>query len=818
MCPLDSQPETADAIHAPEPPLGHGGPPRQDADYHSTSSNNNTRIPQDQQHHNGIDHDTTFSAATAEDTVPALGSAPASGPAPALRHRSQSNHPFSVDASPSLLGPRLQEHLLQAAHYARDVQNRNQELETENKKLKQLIRQHRTSALDWCSLAKSYQQDRNFMALRLAELELQIAKRAQQHVNDSQATAETSKGRATAARHHDEGSELNNFVSQSISQILDQMAPSKTAREPSLPQLGKGKYVLGNNSNNNIKGEAAPLLRSALKTSSKSSACACGCQEELKSWKSRCAFAENQVTLMEMRCERTIIMMDAYKAKWVEWKEAVSPHMIFDDLDDDLSASEAFDLRGHPPKALVLDSEENDASTDVGSQPMSLTFPSDLALRRRGQWYSESEDDDKSYSDNDNDNDIHKGNHGRFGPRKTFTSVSPTTRASEARRKRIPAVSSNRPTPQQQKQKASNTTTDDASAMLNIQSNQSSPLSDSEDLMAVSLHPSENKSTKDNQQAKYDVSETSRSTSRATQHTATDFTNGPAKIGTHSSGELQAALPQTPKASSRTAEEALSAGHVPYNSRKVFVPETPLELQGSTPKKSAASSVRRSLSVVSPPRGAAQETSDQGSRPPQPVMQALTVDPDDSTYSCALSGVDEPNKENEAPQESITQAHTVVGDGNAGENSHKQGGVDPDHRHEQGHQQQQQRIYNFTERRKDKRKHMHGHDCACCRRFYELTGPLPLPDGHNAFFTPAPRPGEKEVWEKSAEERLQGRIQEISRHRVHHEERLTPPGFWDTDFPSTQDREEWDRIAAERRDRKKQRATHEQQRQQRQRR
>ncbi|ORZ22793.1 DNA repair protein endonuclease SAE2/CtIP C-terminus-domain-containing protein, partial [Lobosporangium transversale] len=108
-------------------------------------------------------------------------------------------------------------------------------------------------------------------------------------------------------------------------------------------------------------------------------------------------------------------------------------------------------------------------------------------------------------------------------------------------------------------------------------------------------------------------------------------------------------------------------------------------------------------------------------------------------------------------------------------------------------------------RRKDKRKQMHGHDCACCRRFYELTGPLPLPDGYNTFFTPAPRPGEKEVWEKTAEERLQDRIQQISRHRVHHESPMTPPGFWDTDFPLTPDRLEWDRIADERRDRKKQR-------------
>lgn len=86
---------------------------------------------------------------------------------------------------------------------------------------------------------------------------------------------------------------------------------------------------------------------------------------------------------------------------------------------------------------------------------------------------------------------------------------------------------------------------------------------------------------------------------------------------------------------------------------------------------------------------------------------------------------------------------------------------------------------------------------------------MPLPDGYNAFFTPAPRPGQKEVWEQTSEERLQDRIQQVSRHRVQHETPLTPPGFWDTDFPLTPERIEWDRIAEERKARKKQRLAHE---------
>lgn len=90
-------------------------------------------------------------------------------------------------------------------------------------------------------------------------------------------------------------------------------------------------------------------------------------------------------------------------------------------------------------------------------------------------------------------------------------------------------------------------------------------------------------------------------------------------------------------------------------------------------------------------------------------------------------------------------------------------------------------------------------------QFYQLTGPLPLPDGYNSFFTPAPRPGQPEVWEQTPQQRLNQRIQTVSRHRVQYVAPATPPGYWDTDFPATPDRQEWDRIALERKNRKKQR-------------
>ncbi|KAF9956037.1 hypothetical protein BGZ65_003018 [Modicella reniformis] len=132
-----------------------------------------------------------------------------------------------MDVSSSLLAPQLQDHLFQAAQCAKNLQDRNQEIEGENKKLKQLARDQRASAIDWCSVAKKYQQDRNFMALRLAELELEIAKKVHQGDRNP------SEGSVTQAKHHqgievdtnqsDDTNLLNALVSQSISEILDHM-------------------------------------------------------------------------------------------------------------------------------------------------------------------------------------------------------------------------------------------------------------------------------------------------------------------------------------------------------------------------------------------------------------------------------------------------------------------------------------------------------------------------------------------------------------------------------------------------------------------
>ncbi len=85
-------------------------------------------------------------------------------------------------------------------------------------------RQSRKSAVDWCHMAKMYEQDRNLMALRLRELELQLSQAM--HKDNKNIDQTRSSGKAVDRTGVDGGmiddpSAFNTFVSQSITQILD---------------------------------------------------------------------------------------------------------------------------------------------------------------------------------------------------------------------------------------------------------------------------------------------------------------------------------------------------------------------------------------------------------------------------------------------------------------------------------------------------------------------------------------------------------------------------------------------------------------------
>ncbi|KAG0320011.1 hypothetical protein BGZ99_004725 [Dissophora globulifera] len=897
-------------------------------------------------------------------SIPATGDSTSSSDA--RKDRKAASDPASVtdDDSSNLTASRLQEHLLRAAHCAEDLQSKSEALVAENQKLMELLRQNRTSALDWCSVAKSYMQDRNFMAIKLAELESRIAEISRNKAKDRQSAVSKSEdgqrdisptsgtaGMASAlassskaAVESEAASTLDSFISQSISQILDQVyvcaihrafieisvtctnvpyvlnlssVSSKATREPTLPPLSKGKYTVGTASTDTVNKnkDSTPGLRSVLKSSTRTSDCKCGCQEELRAWRSRCAFAENQVTLAEMRYEKITIVLEGYKAKWGQWKERIvreqyhrrmkaamppqavrymtlgvhpssqkdhhspqrrhnqqnsrselpghperdvrraridteesdnsqlrreterntmfnqlnsrllrtevvsgssvmfdglpggtgsmsEPHVIIDDLNVNTNHQESDEVSAS--------SRQDDASNFFGSLPMSPTFPSDIALIRRRQTDTALDDED-DFDDSSNDISgygVHETDVKPLG-HDDYHSVSPATRALEVRNlRRTPNHTNSEGSTRQQQQQQDISAEDNAdiSEDLSVRSDRSSPsIFDSVDFMTTLVRRlsagnagTSLRTTKDN---------SGMIVRDAAAIAVTPRWPGKEQLLKPSNGSGSIAIRSTGVGAPSTGTSPRS------NVGRVLVPETPIELQGVTPKRIGPNG-HIPIALATPDVGRSMIGS---------AEDIIVLDHDELAHSQPLS--DYPNKENEEPHR---DAGTDNGeDEDDWEHQQDLDLADDRKQHQLQHQRlrlpatesndPEQRVYNFTERRKDKRKQMHGHDCPCCRRFYELTGPLPLPDGYNAFFTPAPRPGDKEVWDRSGDERLQDRIQQISRHRIHHETPLTPPGFWDTHFPPTPDRVEWDRIAGERRDRKKQRVVQADQQLQRQR-
>ncbi|KAI8373196.1 uncharacterized protein BYT42DRAFT_61215 [Radiomyces spectabilis] len=72
-------------------------------------------------------------------------------------------------------------------------------------------------------------------------------------------------------------------------------------------------------------------------------------------------------------------------------------------------------------------------------------------------------------------------------------------------------------------------------------------------------------------------------------------------------------------------------------------------------------------------------------------------------------------------------------------------------------------------RNRQERSRLHGSTCSCCAKFYEAVGTLPGHDASRSEYTAADR------------------IQLFSRHRDRFKRPRTPPGFWQLDFPSSQE-------------------------------
>ncbi|KAG9065776.1 hypothetical protein KI688_002073 [Linnemannia hyalina] len=796
------------------------------------------------------------------------------------------------------------------------------QLEAENRILKEAVQQHKLSAIDWCMAAKEYQQDRNMMTLRLEELEMELARMAHSKkankagsgaVKSKDATAglstssssshqQLSKSTASAqtainGEDNDDLDARHQFLSQSITHILDEMTPKKT--EPGLPIHGKA-HNGGQNRGADAHSSKQPP---ALKQPSKSFTCKCGCQEELRAWKTRCKYAENRATAQELRCEQMIVYKDAYKTKWTQWREdqiqqqyqqrmraampfntsqymspfqtaglqqqylqqqqyqnslpvsshegrfkhahfesegsetslqrqerterntiynqittsfvpggqsqrqksstnirratgkgsAEEPHILIDR--DDGSSSEGLVGPSTSPKrprieSTVLDSSDgNDTSMEYESSAMSPTFPSDMTLHLR-QYQVHSEDDDE-----ESDGYASPSNRPTPGRQPRHRQELPSTPLSRSHKE---ATLSSAQKEQQRITVAPDSipSEDHGPASLHdyASDRSSPPMFDTADFitqMASARSHAAAKGAKvspDHRQTGGEVNSGLRAgvTMRAGgAKTATTDKHHPkpSRIADVANGERQNSSSAEPFSVYEDPGPAAPAS---------VVLETPLELQGIRGDKpvSTAKVVPKVIEIVGDDHAAPGNVSNGGDG-----GERADVDDNDG-------GSD---KENSPPEAGVIERRDSDGMVDF-EETH----VTPARRDNSPSKANvpEERIYNYTERRKNKRKLMHGHNCECCRRFYEITGPLPLPDGYSHFFQPIPRPGEKEVWEKTDEERLQDRIQQVSRHRVHHMAPMTPPGYWDTDFPSTPERKKWDDIDRERRERKRQQESH----------
>ncbi|KAF9153428.1 hypothetical protein BG015_003405 [Linnemannia schmuckeri] len=827
----------------------------------------------------------------------------------------------------------IQDHLMQAAHHAQALQQRNAELEAENRILKEAVQQHKLSAIDWCMTAKEYQQDRNMMTLRLEELEMELArmaynKKADKALARAEKSNSTTAGLSSSSSHqqpskvktlaqttkdyedNDELATRHQFLSQSISQILDEMTPKQS--EPPLPIHGKTH----NGGQNQDADNRTSKLPSALKQSFKSSKCKCGCQEELRAWKTRCKYAENRATAQELRCEQMIVYKDAYKTKWTQWREdqiqqqyqqrmraampfstsrhmspfqtaslqqqylqqqqqyqgslpissyeggfkrarfasegsetssqrqerterntiynqittsfvpggqaerrksstnirrtkgkgsAEEPHILVDR--DDGSSSEGFvgsstSSKRHRMEPTVLNSSNgNETPAEYENSAMSPTFPSDMTLRLR-QYQLDSEDDDEG-----SDGYASPSNRLTFRGQSWHRQGSPNTPLFRSHEQGTLSRA------QQQQQRV--TVAPDfilsenhaPASLSDYASDRSSPpMFDTADFI-TQKSSARSHATATNAKISPAHRQAGREGSLGTR-AGVMMGAGAAKMTIaerhHSKPYGIAIVPNGGRRNSSSAEPFTVYEDPDPAAPASVVLETPLELQGIRRDKpiSTAKAVPEMIEIAEDDHAAPGQTS-HGSDGGE--SGAVGVEDNDGRS----------DKENSPPKPGAIERRDSDGmmDFEEATGTLVRRDISPSKANVS-----EERIYNYTERRKNKRKLMHGHNCECCRRFYEITGPLPLPDGYSHFFQPIPRPGDKEVWEKTDEERLQDRIQQVSRHRVHHMPPLTPPGYWNTDFPSTPERKKWDEIDRERRERKRHQESHQAEKQQRQRR
>lgn len=113
-------------------------------------------------------------------------------------------------------------------------------------------------------------------------------------------------------------------------------------------------------------------------------------------------------------------------------------------------------------------------------------------------------------------------------------------------------------------------------------------------------------------------------------------------------------------------------------------------------------------------------------------------------------------------------------------------------------------LHKAVVRDKAERKQMHAHDCECCSEYYKAVGEAPLrryQDPRSLADQCAEEKGTGPSGEDNSEgveeRKRQVHRQQISRHRGYGPPAATPPGYWNVGFPSTQQKEDFNKLARE---------------------
>lgn len=580
-------------------------------------------------------------------------------------------------------------------------------------------------------------------------------------------------------------------------------------KEPGLPIQGKSH----NGGQNQDADTRSPKLPSALKEPLKPFNCKCGCQEELRAWKTRCKFAENRATAQELRCEQMIVYKDAYKTKWTQWREdqiqqqyqqrmreamplnasqymspfqtaipqqqylqqqqyqrslpvssyeggfkrarfelegsetssqrqerterntiynqittsfvpggqaehrksstnirratgkgsAEEPHILVDR--DDGSSSEGFVGPSASPKrprmeTTVLNSSDgNDTSVEYEGSAMSPTFPSDMTLRLR-QYQVHSEDDDE-----DSDGYTSPSNRPTLRGQPRHRHESPSTPLSRSYRKATTSFA------QQEQQwitvaPDSIPAEDHAPASLHdYASDRSSPsMFDTADFITQKTSARSYTAAKGvkgspaHRQAGGEVNSGLRA--------GVMMRAGAAKTTTtdkhHSKSSRMAAVPNGGRQNSSSAEPFTVYEDPDPVAPASVVLETPLEFQGIRGDKPVPTikATQEVIEIAEDDHAAPGNVSHGGDG-----GERADVDIEDND-----GGSD---KENSPPEAGVIERRDSDGMVDFEETSvtSARRGISPPKANVP-----EERIYNYTERRKSKRKLMHGHNCECCRR------------------------------------------------------------------------------------------------------